>query len=968
MKKILFLYFLLLFQFSYANDLSYEEIEDQNSLKILTPSLQERSTAKIRLKNGLLVFLISDPNADQSAASMAVEVGSWQDHPKFPGTAHFAEHLLFMGNKKYPNEKGFFKHITENSGSLNAYTADDRTVYIFSINHSTFEEALDRFSHFFIDPNLSESSMTREINAVHQEYEMYYNNELWRRYSVFKESSNINHPNSNFSIGNLDTLSDMKHDIMKEWVKDHYYASNMRLIVYSSQNIEDLKSIVTNIFTEIPEKDVIKNTPYQSLTSAQQRGHLIYTEPLEQSQVLILTWELSQEFTNDFNHTAELIAYALNRGQKRSLEEKLKNEKLAEAVEVDTSRQGYHNGLLSIEIKLTDLGVKNYKHVIQHSFEALAGLKLTGIPAYLFHENEQMCRLGYEYQQRSNAYQYVSNFAAKIFYEPFATFPERSILSTSYDSKKAHTLLRELTPKNCIYFLSAPVEKTQILPEKKEKWFKVGYTIQPIDEKELNSYAKVLPSSDIKLAEPNPFQPKNLDILPCEGSTNIPIKILENEMGKIYYSACGEFQIPKTAYFLHIRSPYLNESIESKVLSDIYIRHLDGVLSPALKAAANAGLSIQFNIDRNRFHLSLNGYHDKSLFLLEEILKDIHMAIPTKEQFNLYKESLIKEYTNFQTNSPFYLGLDIMKSMITQNSPTQSAKLEKIQEIEFKQFLQFQKDLFHQTYHELFLAGNLTPEDCESIWLDISHIFPQNPFPPHLHLPDSVLYLPQAEGPFMVHENSESHGNVSLLLLDLGPVSLKNKSIHDILSNAISEDFFNTLRTKQQTGYLVKSLPFEKENQLFQIFGVQSITHQPEDLVYRFELFIENYLKQLPFEFSEERFQNIKNQQITRLEKLGKNLYEKAKLWDQIAFEKQEDFNWIPKRIQALKKLPYKEFIQTSQSWLSRQNKKRLAVLLEGKIPENNSFVYESIAPHDLVEKSRYEIVELKTDNPTLGD
>ena len=130
----------------------YVEIEDQSELTVLTPSLKNRKTAKIRLANGMNIYLISDPQTDQSAAALAVQAGSWQDPSEYPGMAHFLEHMLFMGTKPYPSENDFSKYISNHAGKQNAYTMPDRTVYMFSVSHNGFEGALDRFSHFFIDP------------------------------------------------------------------------------------------------------------------------------------------------------------------------------------------------------------------------------------------------------------------------------------------------------------------------------------------------------------------------------------------------------------------------------------------------------------------------------------------------------------------------------------------------------------------------------------------------------------------------------------------------------------------------------------------------------------------------------------------------------------------------------------------------------------------------------------------------
>ena len=58
-------------------------------------------TLKI-LKNGMKCLLISDPETTKSAASMVVNIGSLLDPKEYQGLAHFCEHMLFMGTKKYP--------------------------------------------------------------------------------------------------------------------------------------------------------------------------------------------------------------------------------------------------------------------------------------------------------------------------------------------------------------------------------------------------------------------------------------------------------------------------------------------------------------------------------------------------------------------------------------------------------------------------------------------------------------------------------------------------------------------------------------------------------------------------------------------------------------------------------------------------------------------------------------------------
>lgn len=88
----------------------------------------------VKLKsNGLPTILISDKNAEKAAAALQVAVGSLTEPKEYPGLAHFLEHILFLGTKKYPETGDFTDFIEKHGGGANAFTADDRTVYMFEV-------------------------------------------------------------------------------------------------------------------------------------------------------------------------------------------------------------------------------------------------------------------------------------------------------------------------------------------------------------------------------------------------------------------------------------------------------------------------------------------------------------------------------------------------------------------------------------------------------------------------------------------------------------------------------------------------------------------------------------------------------------------------------------------------------------------------------------------------------------------
>ena len=113
---------------------------------ITTSPNDARDYSHLVLANGLKVLLISDSQADKSAASLSVYRGSFDDPKARPGLAHFLEHMLFIGTEKYPEPDAYFSFVESHSGSSNAYTAPEVTTYFFDVKPDAFREGLDRLT------------------------------------------------------------------------------------------------------------------------------------------------------------------------------------------------------------------------------------------------------------------------------------------------------------------------------------------------------------------------------------------------------------------------------------------------------------------------------------------------------------------------------------------------------------------------------------------------------------------------------------------------------------------------------------------------------------------------------------------------------------------------------------------------------------------------------------------------------
>ena len=937
----------------------YELVRDLADLPILNPSLGERKTAKLRLKNGLEICLISDPGVDQSAAALAVEAGSWNDPKEYPGIAHFLEHMLFMGNAAYPEEFEYMQYITDNGGKVNAYTATERTVYMFSINNAAFVGALDRFSHFFIDPLFSPSSIGRELHAVDQEHSKNIENDGWRQYMIFKETGNPDHPNVGFSTGNAQTLSGIPQEVLKKWYQTYYSSERMHLVVLSSLPINELIDVTVKSFAKVPMRSPAASSITTTMASPKQRGHVIYIKPIKDLRLLSLMWELPPQFAADKEHkVGELLAYVLSNGGENSLLQELKREKVAEGLKVSEDRFGKAHALFNIDITLTEQGLSQIDNVIERTFQALAGLKKEGIPFYLFEEQRKAAELSYQYQSREDAYLVVEQMASELVYESLETSPIKSRIPSVYDPNYTKAFLQSLNAETCIYFVIANPEKTGVTPSVKERWMGAEYTIREISREKLMAWEQSSINPRIGLPPANPFIPSQLALLTTpetqKDKTISPTLVAQDPSYKVYFAQDTKYLVPETNSIFGFKSPLIDGTARSKVLVDLYLKALTEKLSGTLFFAETAGLNSAFAQQNLELLIKVSGFSDKAPVLIKEIFSSLGDVKPQREHFEIYKQSLLSHYENSEKELPVIQALETMESLVFNDSPVSREKFKALKSISYEEFLDFSHGLFNKSHVDSILYGNLTQKQAVDLCAELKGILKTEAYPEAQEMSRRVLQLPEKHGPFMLVQNTERQGNGAILLLQQGAFSFEKRAAQQVLSKALKESFFETLRTKQQIAYIAKAWEKEEERQLFQLFAVQSSTHHPNELIARFELFLEDFTRNLDQYVTKERFDNLRNMLITSIQMPPENLDGMGDLLYKLGFKYDGDFEWDRKRIDSLQAMTYENFSQWAHLFLKRENTKRLAILVEGFVSPDKDFHYEIVSKEDIKDLGTY--------------
>ncbi len=125
---------------------------------------------KESLPNGLSIIMIPMESPGLVAYYSIVRTGSRDEvEPGKSGFAHFFEHMMFRGTKRYPGPV-YDSIMTSIGADANAYTTDDYTAYHLNFAKEDLEKVIDLESDRFQNLSYEKSAFQTEAGAIYGEY------------------------------------------------------------------------------------------------------------------------------------------------------------------------------------------------------------------------------------------------------------------------------------------------------------------------------------------------------------------------------------------------------------------------------------------------------------------------------------------------------------------------------------------------------------------------------------------------------------------------------------------------------------------------------------------------------------------------------------------------------------------------------------------------------------------------------
>lgn len=214
-----------------------------------------------KLANGLTYYVRHNAEPKDRASFYIIQnVGAILEDDDQQGLAHFLEHMAFNGTKHFPGRKGITnmleKHGVEFGSNVNAYTAQDETVYNISDVPTTIPGLLDTcllvlhdWSHYL---NLQEDEIDGERGVITEEWRTRRTPSFRIRAQVMPVLMKGSKYAERDVIGDLDIIKNFKYQTLRDYYHKWYRPDLQAIAVVGDFDLDQMEQKIKELFSKIP--------------------------------------------------------------------------------------------------------------------------------------------------------------------------------------------------------------------------------------------------------------------------------------------------------------------------------------------------------------------------------------------------------------------------------------------------------------------------------------------------------------------------------------------------------------------------------------------------------------------------------------------------------------------------------------------------------------------------------------------
>ncbi len=276
-----------------------------------------------RLSNGLTVIMVSVPSPGLIAYYTIVRTGSRDEvEPGKSGFAHFFEHMMFRGTKKYP-ARLYDRIVTRLGADANAFTTDDFTAYHLQFAKEDLEQVIDIESDRFQNLDYERLAFETEAGAVYGEYRKSVTDPFFLLDEKLRDLAYDVHTYKHTTMGFEADIQAMPqaYEYSRSFFHRLYRPENVVLLIVGDVDMDKTMELVRKYYGPWKRGYQAPAIPVEPPQTGERRGEIVY--PGQTLPILAVAYKGDAFDPGNSTYVAALVLGDLAFGKTSELYKKL---------------------------------------------------------------------------------------------------------------------------------------------------------------------------------------------------------------------------------------------------------------------------------------------------------------------------------------------------------------------------------------------------------------------------------------------------------------------------------------------------------------------------------------------------------------------------------------------------------------------------------------------------------------------
>ncbi|WP_413732030.1 pitrilysin [Sodalis sp. RH20] len=794
-----------------------------------------RQYQAVRLANGMTVLLVSDKQAVKSLSALAVPVGSLENPDDQLGLAHYLEHMILMGSKKYPQPENLAEFLKKHGGDHNASTASYRTAFYLEVENNALEPAIDRLADAIAEPLLDPGNADKERHAVDAELTMARANDGLRMAQIRAETMNPAHPGSRFSGGNLDTLRDKPgsnlHQALKAFYHRYYSANLMVSVIYGNQPLPELARIAAATYGRVANRHATVPKITAPAVTKKQTGVLIHYQPVQPQKMLRIEFPITNNSQAFRSKTDTYISYLIGNRSPNTLADWLQKQGLADAIDAGADPMVDRNGgVFAIATSLSDKGLRQRDEVVAAIFSYLKTLREQGIQRQYFDEIAHVLEQDFRYPVITRNMDYIEWLVDSMLRVPVQHVLDSAYVADRYDPKAIAARLDGMTPDKARIWFISPDE-----PHNKSAYFvNAPYQVDKIPAQRLTLWRQTQPHIQLSLPALNPYIASDFSLIKATAAPAYPQLLIDEPGLRLRYMPSRYFaDVPRADITLNFRNPAVMASARNQVLYSLndYIASQD--LAELSNQAYVGGISFS-TYENDGLTIKASGYTQRLSQLVLSLVERYATFTPTVDQLLQAKSWYRQQLDGTEKEKPYAQAMIPVKVLSALPYVERDERRALIDGMTVQDVIDYRETLFKPTALDMLVVGNMTPQQATELSAQLKK---QIGWTGTQWRRADKVQITRPQLAVMQKQGGSSDAALSAAYVPAGYDRIQGMANSYMLAQIVESWFYQQLRTQEQLGYAIFMVPVFVGDQGGIGFVLQSGTRQPAYLYQRYQAF-----------------------------------------------------------------------------------------------------------------------------------